>query len=152
MDGRDLAASVIVEQMRSRVDASSGAHWAPSTSDLGELAPMTVDPNLAYLHRHWALGHTVEPPSVRASRGRPRAMLSALVRKAVLGSLRPYLGEEQELVARMVRVQDALAKRCDALHEEHVEALDSLRADLMDLLDRMEAALGGAGSRTSDRR
>lgn len=68
--------------------------------------------SLDYLHAHWALPDTFDPADVGGGlRGRILSLLGRLTFQ-VLGR---YLREERELLAHMVRVNQALERRCDDL-------------------------------------
>ncbi|MHB8329882.1 MAG: hypothetical protein ACYDD6_09725 [Acidimicrobiales bacterium] len=74
--------------------------------------PMRDEEPLEYLHRNWALRDHVDPGAVGGGlRGRVVSVFARLTFR-VLG---PYLREERELLARVVRMNDALARRCDEL-------------------------------------
>ncbi|HUY64679.1 MAG TPA: hypothetical protein VMV14_09230 [Acidimicrobiales bacterium] len=67
---------------------------------------------LEYLHRNWTLQDHIDPDVVGSGlRGRAVSVFARLTFR-VLG---PYLREERELLARVVRMNDALARRCDEL-------------------------------------
>lgn len=134
MEPNDVDAAAIVGDLRLTV---TDRPWAPSPRSDPGLAPMAADAALAYLHRHWALRHTLEPIRrhipVVGPRGAARAVLNRLTFKA----LRPYLDEEQELLAHTVRLLDALARRCDTIMESQAAELDALRADMVELAARL---------------
>lgn len=73
-------------------------------------------PDLGFLHAHWLL-------PVPGTQGRGWRRLVARLAMAVLG---PYFAAESELIGAMVRVDDALAARCDELAAE----IDVLRREL----------------------
>ena len=67
---------------------------------------------LDYLHQHWALPDGVDPSLAAGSlEGRLVGLFGRMTFK-VLG---PYLREERELLAHMVRCNDALERRCNEL-------------------------------------
>jgi hypothetical protein len=136
MEQPDVAASSIVGEIRARVRRP----WAPSPRPDPLLSPMTADPNLGYLHRHWELRKTLEPARQRVPAGGVRGAVKVAFNRLNLGSLAPYLDEEQELLAHLVRLVDALAHRCDAIVAAQAAEIDSLRADLVELAARIEAA------------
>ncbi|HLX88823.1 MAG TPA: hypothetical protein VKR22_10270 [Acidimicrobiales bacterium] len=86
---------------------------APSTN-LGAWyqRPMQEDAALEYLHQHWALPD--RPDSSGVGRG-PKGILVRLLGRLAFRVLGPYLRAERELLAHMVRTNDALARRCDEL-------------------------------------
>lgn len=130
----------IVERIKERAWAADQS-WTPSTELPQELRPMRNHPALGYIHEHWALRRTMEPPPPPAGRAQPRESAKVAFRRWLFSAMVRYLDEEEELTANMVRLQDALAKRCDTIHEQHLDALESLRADLVDLAAHVEALL-----------
>lgn len=68
--------------------------------------------SLEYLHRHWILPDAFDaaaaPPGVR---GRLVRFFGRLTYRV----LSPYFSQERDLLAHMVRVNDALERRCDEL-------------------------------------
>lgn len=80
--------------------------------------PMRDEEALEYLHRHWALPDGPDP--VTFARG-PRGRLVALFARLAFRVLGPYLRSERELLAHMVRMNDALARRCDELADTVAE-------------------------------
>lgn len=134
MEPADLDAAGVVGDLRAKV---SGQRWTPSPPPESDLTPMLTDPALAYLHRHWALKRTLEPLRRRFPVVGLRGAARALLNRAAFEALRPYLDEEQELLAHAVRLLDALARRCDAMAESHAAELDAIRADMVDLAARL---------------
>jgi len=68
--------------------------------------------DLAYLHGHWTLPDTFDPA---AAGGGVRGRLVTLIGRMTFRVLGPYLREERELLGHLVRINDALEQRCDAL-------------------------------------
>ncbi len=68
--------------------------------------------SLQYLHGHWALPDTFDPA---VAGGGPRGRIIALFGRLTYRVLGPYFRQERELIAHVVRVNDALEKRCDEL-------------------------------------
>jgi len=67
---------------------------------------------LEYLHSHWVLPDSFEPADAgRGMRGRIIGLFGRLTFR-VLGR---YLSSERDLLAHMVRVNEALERRCDEL-------------------------------------
>ena len=99
---------------------------------------MAADPNLGYLHGHWELRRALEPAGRRIPAGGLRGLVKVAFNRLNLGSLAPYLEQEQELVAHLVRMLDALARRCDAIVAIQAAEIDSLRADLVELASRLD--------------
>ncbi len=141
---REMSSRRIVERLRERARAAEQA-WTPSQDEPAPLHPVRNHPALRYLHDNWALRQTMEPPSLRATKARPRGALKALFRRWLYSAMLRYLEDEQELIANMVRLQDALAKRCDALWEEQTETLAALRADMLDLAAHVETLVERRG-------
>ncbi|HUC38183.1 MAG TPA: hypothetical protein VMR97_13800 [Acidimicrobiales bacterium] len=74
--------------------------------------PMRDEESLAYLHRHWRLPDSFSKPgATEGFRDRIARRLGGLMFR----TLQPYLHAERELMANLVRMNDALAKRCDDL-------------------------------------
>lgn len=73
--------------------------------------------SLEYLHRNWMLPISYDGP------GRPglRAKVGDRIGRFVYTVLGPYFRSERELLAHMVRVNDALEKRCDELTNRILE-------------------------------
>ena len=67
--------------------------------------------SLEYLHRNWMLPNSFDD----SGRAGLRAKLSNRVGRFVYTVLGPYFRAERDLLAHMVRVNDALEKRCDEL-------------------------------------
>ncbi len=141
MERSDLDASQLVSQLRADLAARP---WAPTPPPRSDLAPMTATPALGYLHRHWSLRRSAEPDH-QPFLGGPKGVARGLVNRAAFGALRTYLDEEQELLANMVRLFDALARRCDAIVEAQAAELDTLRADVVELASRLAGESGGGG-------
>lgn len=74
--------------------------------------PMRDEESLAYLHRNWLLPDSFSPEQTGGGiKGRVARRLGGLVFRV----MQPYLHAERELMANLVRMSDALAKRCDDL-------------------------------------
>lgn len=142
MERADLDAGAVVDELRTQLRARP---WAPSPPPEAALGPMLEDPNLAYLHRHWALRRTLEPTGQRRPVTGLRSVAKAVLARLAFAALRPYLDQEQELLAHAVRLLDGLARRCDAMMADQARELDALRADLADLADLAGAGRAGAG-------
>ncbi len=85
--------------------------------------------SLEYLHHHWSLPDRVDPA---VTGGGVRGRIIALFGRLTFRVLGPYLREERELFAHLVRVSDSLEQRCDEL---------TLRCEQLnqDLVDRQTA-------------
>ncbi|MGP0107733.1 MAG: hypothetical protein ACLPR9_02495 [Acidimicrobiales bacterium] len=105
---------------REFLERLQGAHrtlrWAPlppapATRRWSE-HPMTGEESLHYLHDHWALPDHV---SGTETGGGVRGRIAGLAGRLTFRALGRYLHEERELLAHMVRMNEALARRCDEL-------------------------------------
>ncbi len=131
--GRDLRAEELVERLSARADdpAWSSLPVFPPLPRMGDATRLHQHAGLAYAHAHWALpDHYVADPSRvhgwrRLARRAKRAAASVVFR-----ALRRYLHEERELLGHLVRLNDAMAARCDALSD----AYDRLAEELDDRL------------------
>lgn len=85
--------------------------------------------SLEYLHAHWTLPDSFDPADVG---GGARGKILSLLGRLTFQVLGRYLREERELLAHMVRVNQALERRCDDL---------SLRCQQLnqDMIDRQAA-------------
>jgi len=72
--------------------------------------PLAGTESLRYLQEHWTLPDGPDAPG-KGVRGR----LSTIVTRLVFRALGRYLHEERELLGHLVRMNDALARRCDEL-------------------------------------
>jgi len=109
----DLDPEVILERLRADQHI---LQWQPLPPDPrngprgGEQARNRG--SLEYLHRNWALPDQFEPAVAGGGlRGRVIGLFGRLTYR-VLG---PYLRQERELLAHVVRVNEALEQRCDEL-------------------------------------
>jgi hypothetical protein len=68
--------------------------------------------SLDYLHAHWVLPDAFDPADVG---GGLRGKILSLLGRLTFQILGRYLREERELLAHMVRVNQALEQRCDDL-------------------------------------
>jgi hypothetical protein len=68
--------------------------------------------SLEYLHRHWALPDTFDPHDAGTG---VRGKLVGLFGRLTYRVLGRYLREERDLLAHLVRVNEALEQRCDEL-------------------------------------
>ena len=116
MDERPLDANELLQHVK---NGHRGDQWKPlAPSD--ELVkwrqwPMRSEASLDYLHRHWALPDSF---AREAAGGGMKGRLINVFARLTFRVLGPYLSEEREMIANLVRTTDALAKRCDALAEE----------------------------------
>lgn len=135
MEQPDVVAGKVIEELRAGLRR---APWTSSSASDEELSPMVADPNLGYLHSHWELSRALEPAVRRIPRGGWRGWVKVAFNRFNLVSLAPYLEQEQELMAHMVRMLDALARRCDNIVATQAAEIDSLRADLVELASWIE--------------
>jgi hypothetical protein len=162
MDGDPVPVRALVEELRQRARDVVLGRRRPGER-LEPLEPLASHPSLAYLHRHWALKRTLDTAAVPVPRRDPKGAARVLGRRALVALLGRYLDEEQELLANVVRVEDALAKAVDELAERQRWLLDALEADLRDLASALAELLerlgteapppapGGAGQLDADR-
>ena len=68
--------------------------------------------SLEFLHHHWALPDHFDPS---VAGGGLRGKIFALFGRLTYRVLGPYLRQERDLLAHMVRVNEALERRCDEL-------------------------------------
>jgi hypothetical protein len=117
MEERALDARELIERVKAE---NRAARWMPlPPSDLpASRTPMREEESLYYLHRHWILPDRPDPADSGAGiKGRVVHLFGRLT----FAVLAPYLRQERELVARMVRMNDALARRYDDLAQAMVQ-------------------------------
>ncbi len=68
--------------------------------------------SLDYLHKHWALPDSFNPADAG---GGPKGRLVGLFGRLTYRVLGRYLHEERDLLGHVVRISEALERRCDAL-------------------------------------
>ncbi len=68
--------------------------------------------SLDYLHKHWALPDSFHPEDAG---GGPKGRLVSLFGRLTYRVLGRYFREERELLGHVVRISEALERRCDAL-------------------------------------
>jgi hypothetical protein len=117
-----LRADELVQQVRERADrmALSPTVHQPLAR---VLKPWRLQDHegLDYAHHHWTLPDTY----VEARRGL-RARVRRVVGRLVFVVLGKYLREERELMGHLLRLNDAMAKRCDELGDAHRGLLEQL--------------------------
>lgn len=116
----------------------------------GGWVPMMEHPDLALLHAQWARSDTPAPAAgVRAAlrSGHPSRLFGALVERVALAALGPRLDEQRRLLAHMVRLNEALARRCDSLARSQQNSTEYLLAQMVDLSAHLES---GAPLREKD--
>ncbi len=84
---------------------------------------MIDNADLGRLHDMWARTESQSPVAARG----PRSVARVVMERAVMAVLKPRLDEQREILAHMIRLNDALARRCDALAKAlEVQARQSL--------------------------
>ena len=122
MGSTDIDAFQLVREIR---DSHRSVRWTPPIQ--GRLDSALNDsliqahPGLDFLHRNWAL-----PRTSSLSSGSIRSRLNKLVSRFVFTAMSGYLSHEQDLLSNVVRLNDALAKRCDELARAHNHLVDQL--------------------------
>jgi len=115
----------LLERIRKEHRSLRWSPLAPDPAGTGGTGDQVRSPeSLEYLHHNWMLPDHFEPSGRPGVRGKVSARLGTFV-YAVLG---PYLRAERDLLAHMVRVNDALEKRCDEL----TNRLEELRHHVAD--------------------
>lgn len=74
--------------------------------------PMSDEVALEYIHRSWALP---DQPDASIAGGGLKGRFRRVLARIVFRILGPYLRSERDLLAHMVRMHDAVARRCDEL-------------------------------------
>ncbi len=121
MDARPVDPAEFLDQLRAQ---NHLFRWEPLAPERRrrfdrDSGPRTAE-ELDYLHTHWALPDQPDPAAGRGLRGRLRGMSGRLV----FGALGRYLREERELLAHLVRLNDALSARCDELADRCQQLAD----------------------------
>jgi hypothetical protein len=113
MDERALDAGELPESVKAGGKAPQWVPLAPSNDmEKWRRWPMRAEESLDYLHRNWILPDRLDPQVTGTGfKGRLISVLGRIVFR-VLG---PYLRDERELLANLVRTNDTLARRCDEL-------------------------------------
>jgi len=111
MEEHALDARELIERVR---QDNRAERWLPlpPTGLPGSHTPMQDDESLYYMHRHWMLPDRLDPAVIG---GGIKGRVSRLFGRLAFRVLAPYLNEEREFLARVVRTNDALAHRCDEL-------------------------------------
>ncbi len=141
----DLAAQQLIDQMRTATSTMKWIpeHFGPLSNDLSYVK-IQGHPGLDYAHHNWSLPRGAQSGSRKSA----RSMIRRVIDRAVFGSLVRYLNHEQELIANLVRLNDALAKRSDELADAHNRLIAQLdertvrlsanQAQLASLIERIE--------------
>jgi hypothetical protein len=110
------------EELLQRIRTEHRAlRWGPLPPDPvrpGGVGEQVRSPeSLDYLHHNWMLPNSFEDP------GRPglRAKVASRLGNFVYWVLGPYFRAERDLLSHVVRVNDALEKRCDELTNRILE-------------------------------
>jgi hypothetical protein len=85
--------------------------------------------SLEFLHQHWAIPDTFDPASAG---GGVRGKVMSLFGRMTYRVLNPYFREERDLLAHLVRVNEALEQRCEDLALRYQQLSE-------DILDRQVA-------------
>ena len=110
-------ARALVDQLRERAQARTRPWHPDPLPGPPYRIPMTAHEGLKHLHENWALPDHFDAPG--ASGGPKWKQLVWRAAGRVTGAvLQPYLSAERELVANMVRLCDAMAKRLDAVERD----------------------------------
>ena len=106
----------ILDRINEEHDSLRWEPLAPSSAlDRWRQWPVKDDEALDFLHRNWTLPDQFATTSpMRGLRGRVLKLFARMTFRV----LAPYLVAERELLANMVRLHDALAKRCDDISDE----------------------------------
>ena len=119
MEDGELDPQELLERLH---DDKRSLVWTPlSPSDrliVWRQRPMRDEEALEYLHQHWTLP---DGPDAATFGGGLRGRLVGLFARLAFRVLGPYLRSERELLAHMVRMNDALARRCDELADTVAE-------------------------------
>lgn len=141
MSEQQLDASEIVERLKK--DEQS-LKWEPLPP--GEALvnwrrwPTRSEESLDYLHNNWALPDSFDPYVAGSGlKGRLVRLFGRLTFR-VLG---PYLRRERETIANLVRINDALARRCDDLASEITRRQTQEAANDADLAAWLHEAMQG---------
>ena len=119
MERETVSASEVVRELRETVESDRSASLAISPLPAPSKRERLQDhPGLRYLHDHWVL-----PDQPTKSGG-----IGDRISQIVFKTLQAYLENERELLANVVRLNDALAKRCDALEADLRAARDAIDA------------------------
>ncbi len=131
MEREPVSASEVVRELRETVESDRSASLTirPLTAP-SKRERLEDHPGLRYLHDNWVLPD--QPTKSGGFRDR--------IGRVVFGALQNYLESERELLANMVRLNDALAKRCDALEADLKaarDAIDARDAELVGYVDSL---------------
>ncbi len=141
MEENTLDAGELVQELKDRVEGKLSAEWAPTPVDRESVKAMMDHPSLGYLHENWEIASTIDQQGLRSARGRPKAMAHALFGRMLMRAMEGYIRRDQELISHMVRLQDALAKRCDFLQDRQELILETVQTDMLYLNSRVKTAL-----------
>lgn len=97
------------------------------------VSAVAQDPNLAWLHRNWQLPPLAPPPAGRLRPSNARDWVAVRIVRIALHYLGPYLAQNQNIVAHMVRLHEAIALRSDAVNEREDRHYRELRGELNEL-------------------
>jgi hypothetical protein len=147
MDEIPVEPRALADTMTSSLRSPRPSSWRPAATVPAGLWDakrelMVVNETLRWLHEHWDMSDARNAnPQGNDAKARARMMAWRAVRPC----LEPYFQEEQDVIANLVRIVDALAKRVDALASDHARLLGAVRADLVDAAGHFEDAIAGIG-------
>lgn len=95
-----------------------------------KLPPMRGNDELVWLHQNWQLPVSFEQAGHPLTLTGARHWLRRRVARVAFSYLQRYLSENQDVVSHMVRLQEALAARCDTLADLQERHYGELRAEL----------------------
>src|SRR5579862_9709176 len=147
MDEIPVEPRALADTMTSSLRSPRPSSWRPSATVPAGLWDarrelMVVNETLRWLHEHWDM-NAARNANPQGNDAKARARMVAW--RAVRPCLEPYFQEEQDVIANLVRIVDALAKRVDALSADYARLLGAVRADLIDAAGHFEDAIAGVG-------
>lgn len=95
-----------------------------------KLPPMRGSGELAWLHQNWQLPVSFEQAGHPLTLTGARHWVRRRIARVAFSYVQRYLSENQDVVSHMVRLQEALATRCDALADIQERHYREVRAEL----------------------
>lgn len=124
----DIDPREFLEKLRAEHQTFRWEPLPPGDVRMSESDHATSRSALEYLHAHWALPDASEALSELAGGRGGRGLILRLFGRLTYRVLGPYLREERELLAHMVRMNQVLDQRCDELahscHQLHQDMID----------------------------
>jgi hypothetical protein len=109
----DIDPAALLDRLR---DDHAALRWEPLAPTTGRRptggGQVRGGADLAYLHEHWTLPDSFDPG---VAGGGLRGRVVSAIGRVTFRVIGPYLREERALLGHLVRVNDALEQRCDAL-------------------------------------